>query len=50
MVAIFSEILNGNPRIDFGHNQPYSLQEAKQAYLRVAHDHGWRTSGWLPDK
>jgi ubiquitin-conjugating enzyme E2 Q len=50
MVAIFSEILNGNPRIDFGQPQPYSLQEAKKAYLRVARDHGWRTSGWLPDK
>jgi ubiquitin-conjugating enzyme E2 Q len=50
MVAVFSEILNGNPRIDFQNPQPYSLQEAKQAYLRVANDHGWRTSKWLPDK
>jgi ubiquitin-conjugating enzyme E2 Q len=50
MVAVFSEIMNGNPRIDFGQPQPYSLQEAKQAYMRVAHDHGWRTSQWLPDR
>jgi ubiquitin-conjugating enzyme E2 Q len=50
MIAIFSEILNGNPRIDFGLNEPYSLQEATAAYRRVASDHGWKVSEWLPDK
>jgi ubiquitin-conjugating enzyme E2 Q len=50
MIAIIAEILNGGPRIDFGQTQPYSLQEAKDAYLRVAAQHKWRTSGWLPDK
>ena len=50
MVNITSEILNGNPRLDFSNPSPYSLEEAKQAYLRVARDHNWRTSGWLPKK
>ncbi|OHS98164.1 Ubiquitin-conjugating enzyme family protein [Tritrichomonas foetus] len=50
MVNVTAEILNGKPRIDFSNNSPYSLEEAKQAYLRVAHDHGWKTSQWLPKK
>ena len=50
MVNIFSEIMNGKPRIDFQNKFPYSLQEARAAYQRVANDHGWKTSKWLPDK
>jgi ubiquitin-conjugating enzyme E2 Q len=50
MVNITAEILNGNPRVDFANPHPYSLQEAKMAYLRVANDHRWKVSGWLPDK
>jgi ubiquitin-conjugating enzyme E2 Q len=50
MVNVTAEILNGKPRIDFANPQPYSLQEAKMAYMRVANDHRWKTSGWLPAK
>ena len=50
LVNVFSEIMNGKPRIDFGNPTPYSLQEARAAYQRVASDHGWKTSSWLPDK
>ena len=50
MVNIFSEIMNGKPRIDFANKLPYSLHEAREAYKRVASDHGWKTSTWLPDK
>jgi ubiquitin-conjugating enzyme E2 Q len=48
MVNVVSEITNGNPRIDFRKMRPYSLQEAKAAFERVAKDHGWKTSGWTP--
>lgn len=48
MINIFSEIQNGDPRIDFHNNMPYSLEEAKSAYLRVAGDHRWKTSSWMP--
>lgn len=48
MINIFSEIQNGNPRIDFSNKTPYSLEEAKMAYMRVAGDHKWQTSSWLP--
>ena len=50
MVNIFSAMMNGKPRIDFSNMSPYSLQEAREAYKRVANDHGWRASTWLPDK
>ncbi|KAH0793336.1 Ubiquitin-conjugating enzyme family protein [Histomonas meleagridis] len=50
MVNILSEILNGNPRIDFTRNDPYSLEEARAAYQRVASDHGWRVPKWMPNK
>ena len=48
MINVTSAIIDGNPRIDFRFTQPYSLDEAKQAYLRVARDHGWKPNGWLP--
>ena len=48
MINIFAEINNGNPRIDFSNNMPYSLEEAKSAYMRVASTHGWKVSQWLP--
>jgi ubiquitin-conjugating enzyme E2 Q len=50
MVNIFSEITNGGPRIDFRDDREYSLREARDAFERVAGEHGWRTSGWVPDK
>jgi ubiquitin-conjugating enzyme E2 Q len=50
MVNIFSEIMNGGPRIDFSNPRPYSLQEAREAFERVASQHHWKTSGWGPTK
>lgn len=50
LVNICSEIMDGKPRIDFTKPVPYSLQEAREAFQRVARDHGWRISSWLPDK
>ena len=48
MINIFTEIIDGKPRIDFTHSEPYSLEEAKAAFSRVAQGHGWRVSKWLP--
>ncbi|KAH0785344.1 Ubiquitin-conjugating enzyme family protein [Histomonas meleagridis] len=48
LINLFSEILSSDPRIDFSNTSPYSLEEAKAAYVRVANDHRWKTSGWLP--
>jgi len=48
LTNIISEILASKPRIDLANTRPYSLEEAKSAYQRVAADHGWKVSGWLP--
>lgn len=49
LLNVFTEILAGDPRIDFSRiNYPYSMQGAKEAFIRVARDHGWKTSNWLP--
>ena len=48
LLNVFTEILAGDPRLDLSYNYPYSLQEAKDAFIRVARDHGWKTSNWLP--
>lgn len=45
-----AEIFAGGPRINFNYTAPYSLQEAKDAYLRVSRDHNWKASDWLPDE
>lgn len=50
MINVTTEIMAGKPRIDFNYTQPYSLEEAKHAYLRVANDHRWKPSSWLPSK
>jgi ubiquitin-conjugating enzyme E2 Q len=50
ILNIFSEIAAGNPRIDFAHTAPYSLQDARMAYVRVAADHQWKIPNWFPDK
>jgi hypothetical protein len=39
------EMNNGKPRVDFGNDSAYSESEAKQAFFRVAGDHGWDTTG-----
>ena len=48
MYNILSEIQNGEPRIDFNNLLPYSLSEAEDNYVRVAGEHGWKISDWLP--
>ena len=48
MVNVISEIINGKPRIDFSYLEPYTLEEAKSAYVRVASEHHWKISDWLP--
>merc|ERR1719421_1563443 len=40
-VQIRSEICEGGGRIDFANMQDYSEAEAKQAFERVARQHGW---------
>jgi len=39
------EMTNGKPRVDFEKNYDYTEQEAKEAFFRVAGDHGWDVSG-----
>jgi ubiquitin-conjugating enzyme E2 Q len=39
------EMNNGKPRVDFGNDSAYSESEAKQAFFRVAGDHGWDVNG-----
>ena len=40
-VEIISLINAGEARLDTNNSIPYSLQEAKDAFNRVARDHGW---------
>ena len=49
LVNIISEMMISNPRIDFSQNTPYSMQEAISAYQRVASDHKWKYSTWMPN-
>jgi ubiquitin-conjugating enzyme E2 Q len=42
LINIFADIQAGDPEIDFKNNTPYSLEEAKHAFRRVSHDHGWK--------
>jgi len=48
MVNIASEMLASNPRIDFRNQTKYSLEDAFEAYRRVASDHGWKVPSWNP--
>lgn len=48
MVNVMSAIIDGGPRIDFRQPGVYSLQEAHAAFTRVAGQHGWAISRWLP--
>lgn len=41
LVQIQSEIMSGNPQVDFYNKQPYNEHEAKEAFLRVARTYGW---------
>jgi ubiquitin-conjugating enzyme E2 Q len=41
LVEIISLLNAGNARLDLHNIIPYSLQEAKDAFNRVARDHGW---------
>lgn len=48
ILNIISVMLDAKPKIDFNNMTPYSLEEAKNAYIRVASDHGWKTNTWMP--
>jgi len=39
------EMTNGNPAVDWGNESEYTENEAKEAFFRVANDHGWSTQG-----
>ena len=39
------EMTMGKPRVDFEKDYVYSESEAKEAFFRVAGDHGWDTNG-----
>lgn len=39
------EMTNGKPRIDWEKDYEYTEQEAREAFFRVAGDHGWDTKG-----
>lgn len=41
IIQIRSEMIAGGARIDFSQDYPYSAVEAKAAFTRVAHQHGW---------
>lgn len=40
-VQIRLSLVSGGGRLDFGNRSPYSLNEAKQAFFRVAKRYGW---------
>ena len=40
-VEIISLLNIGKARLDLGNQIPYSLAEAKEAFQRVAKQHGW---------
>ncbi len=42
LVSIQTQILMGNPKLDMKKSNPYSSQEAEEAFKRVAKDHGWK--------
>jgi len=41
LIQIRSEIIAGGARLDLRNLTPYSEEEAKQAFVRVARQHGW---------
>lgn len=43
-VQIRSEVIDGGGRVDFNNMREYTEAEAKQAFERVARQHGWKTS------
>ena len=49
MLNIISLIIEGEPRIDFNNMYPYTLNEAKSAFQRVAAQHNWKINSWLPE-
>jgi len=40
-VQIRFEIENGNPRLDRNKRYPYTIKEAKEAFVRVSTRYGW---------
>ena len=35
-------LIDGGARVDMFNTRPYSMREAREAYTRVARDHGWK--------
>lgn len=42
LVSIQTQILMGNPQLDFNNSKTYSMAEAQEAFRRVAGQHGWK--------
>ena len=42
LVSIQTQILLGAPELDQAKQYPYSMQEAEEAFRRVAQQHGWK--------
>ena len=41
LIQIQAEILDGNPSIDFNNRNPYSEDEAKKSFIRIAKEKNW---------
>lgn len=42
LVSIQTQILMGNPQLDFSNSNAYTMKEAQEAFRRVAGQHGWK--------
>lgn len=41
LIQIRTEMLEGGAKLDFINTHPYTEQEAKDAFMRVAREHKW---------
>lgn len=41
LIQIRTEMVEGGGRLDLNNQNPYTVQEAKEAFVRVAGQHGW---------
>lgn len=41
LIQIRTEMVEGNGRLDLGNKTPYTVEEAKAAFVRVAQQHQW---------
>ena len=47
LMYLHSNLIEGKARIDFSNLTPYNDIEAKEAFKRVARDHGWDVTGLI---